>query len=129
MRARAPEALFIGAGRIRGWRVILTKSGYASIEPWSAGRVEGAVWEIQESDETALDEFEEIRHDLYVKRELTVETESGAKPVLVYIESGRVERNEANESDPEYLQNIILAAESLGLSESYLAELRALRSK
>ena len=46
----------------------------------------------------ALDDFEEIRQGLYLKRELTAETESGAKPVLVYIESGRVERNEAAES-------------------------------
>ena len=129
MRDRAPEALFMGIGRIPGWRVVLAKSGYASIEPWPAGRVEGAIWQIQESDESALDEFEEIRQGLYVKGELTAETGSGVKPVLVYIESGRLERNEATGSDPEYLENVILAAESLGLTESYLAELRALRSK
>lgn len=85
------------------------------------GEVHGVVWAITQSDERALDRYEDVKEGVYTKRRVDVTLGSGAKVrALAYIAADRV----SGRPRGGYLPRIIAAAERWNLPEAYVAELR-----
>ena len=71
MRIRCPHARVIGTAVINDYELLLKGSrtgAYLTIEPKEGGEVPVAVWEVTESDETALDRYEGYPVFYYKKR-------------------------------------------------------------
>ena len=75
MRMRCPHATILGTANLKGWELLFkgSKTGsYLTIEEKDGGTVPVAVWEVTESDETALDRYEGFP-SFYYKKELRVQ--------------------------------------------------------
>lgn len=85
------------------------------------GEVHGVVWAITQSDERALDRYEDVKEGVYAKRRVDVTLGSGAKVrAQAYVAADRV----PGRSRGGYLPRIIAAAKRWNLPEVYVAELR-----
>ena len=74
MRLRCPTARVVGTAEIENYELLFkgSKSGsYLTIEPKEGSKVPVAVWEVQESDEAALDRYEGYP-TFYYKKEMQV---------------------------------------------------------
>lgn len=120
MAVRCPGADPVGAGRLDGWRFLISRDGYATIarEPRSA--VHGVLWRTTEADLRALDAFERVAMGLYRRALLRVAHAGGSRSAIVYV--GR-------EGPPGiavggYMGEMVLpAARDWGLPPAYIAEL------
>lgn len=88
MNMRCPDAVLVGAGKIRNYGLLFKGSGsgnYATIEPAAGAYVPVLVWMISARDEAHLDHYEGCP-TFYYKRDLEVEMEDGATVTgMVYI--------------------------------------------
>jgi len=71
---------------LRGYRWIISKRGYANIVKSEEDEVYGVIYEISESDEQELDRREGVHHGSYVKKKMMVESGSGDRECLVYVD-------------------------------------------
>lgn len=75
MKYRCPDARIIGTAVLRDYELLFkgSKTGaYLTIEPKEGGVVPVAVWEVSESDESALDRYEGFPV-FYYKKEMKME--------------------------------------------------------
>ena len=79
----------------------------------------GALWTLTESDERALDLYEDIASGFYRRDFISVETPGGVVRALVYVAAS----NRPGKPRPGYLELILSAARALGLPADYVAEL------
>jgi len=112
MSARCPEHYVVGAGRLEGWRWIITTRGYASIVVSATDYVLGMVYELSEEDVHSLDRFE----GGYRKEMLMVEADGQGLNCLVYIDLV----TEAGEPHTEYITRIDNGIRDAGLPEEYV---------
>ncbi len=121
MRRRCRAATPIGVGRLRGYRFIINTQGWATVVSDARSEVHGVVWAITQSDELALDRYEDVKEGVYAKLQVDVTLGSGAKVrALAYIAADRVPGRPRG----GYLPRIVAAAERWNLPEVYVAELR-----
>jgi gamma-glutamylcyclotransferase len=102
MTARCPEHHEVGAGRLDGWRWILTTRGYASIVVSATDFVLGMVYELSEKDVQSLDRYEGVSQGGYRKEMVMVESDGQEVSCLVYIDLV----TEAGEPHTEYITRI-----------------------
>ncbi len=111
MQDRCPEHRVIGNGTLKGFRWIITTRGYANVVKSNPDEVHGIVYEISESDENSLDNYEGVQTGDYRKEMLKIEIGGERKECLVYVdpteEEGRPKR--------EYIDRI-----NKGISDSRL---------
>lgn len=87
MDRRCPGASVVGTGRVPGYRLLFKGSmtgSYATIEPCEGAEVPVLLWEIDLSNEQALDRYEGFPI-LYQKCDVAVETENGEVVGMVYV--------------------------------------------
>lgn len=87
MASRCPDARVVGAGELKGYRMLFRASGrpgVATVEPCEGRAVPVLVWEISSSDEDSLDIYEGWPN-LYRKENLTAELENGPVGTMPYV--------------------------------------------
>jgi len=119
MRERCPGATLEGIAVLPDHRLMITADGFATIVPDRGRRVMGALWNLTDSDERALDHYEDIASGFYRRDFTLVEAQGGPVSVLVYVASS----DRPGKPRPGYLELILSAARALGLPPEYVAEL------
>ena len=117
MAARCPEHLEIGAGRLDGWRWIITTRGYASIVKSEPDYVLGTVYELSLDDEQNLDRFEGVALGDYRKEMLAVTVDGRELSCLVYIDLVV----EEGKPKTEYVDRINNGARDASLPDEYVS--------
>jgi gamma-glutamylcyclotransferase (GGCT)/AIG2-like uncharacterized protein YtfP len=119
MATRCPGSRAIGPARLPRHRWIISTDGYANVIRDPRREVHGLLWELALADVSTLDRFEDVPR-LYRKVDQPVITPTGIRRALVYV--GRA--TEPGRPRPGYLQDVLRAAEALGLPAVHLTELR-----
>ncbi|UZW12584.1 gamma-glutamylcyclotransferase [Clostridium pasteurianum] len=91
MAYRCPTAKVKGAGSIIGWNLVFRGNkgnAYATIEPDGNKEVPVVIWEIESSDEKALDRYEGYPR-LYRKENIKAVLEGEEVEAMVYIMNGK----------------------------------------
>ena len=90
MRRRCPRSRPVCPARLSGYllRISLPLDspqgpGWATITPEQGAYVPGTIYHLHETDLGALDEYEDYP-DLYLREEVTVETEGGPEAAIIY---------------------------------------------
>ena len=122
MQERCPGATLEGIAVLADHRLMITADGYATIVPERGRRVMGALWTLTESDERALDVYEDIASGFYKRDFITVEAQGRVVHALVYLASS----DRPGKPRPGYLELILSAARALGLPAAYVVELERL---
>ncbi|MEO5915758.1 MAG: gamma-glutamylcyclotransferase family protein [Luteolibacter sp.] len=86
MKARCPEHRKIGTALLSGYRWMITTRGYASVVEAKEDEVEGVLFELSESDERSMDNYEGVADGFYHKFELPVLCNGKSQLALVYID-------------------------------------------
>lgn len=116
MGGRCPLAKVVGKGMLKDWQ--LTFRGVATIEPLEGAETPVAVWEIQPSDEVALDRYEGYP-SLYRKEDVTVTMDDGSElTAMVYI----MNRGYPSLPNQGYFNTIRQGYDDVGLDPIYLKE-------
>lgn len=118
MAARCPDNEKIGAGRLDGWRWIITTRGYAGIVVSEGDYVLGTVYELSESDVRNLDRFEGIWQGNYRKEMIPVDVEGQGLNCLVYIDPV-VDEGKPKE---EYIARINYGIQDAAFPEEYVTK-------
>jgi len=113
---RCPKAKVVGIGMLKDWQ--LTFRGVATIEPEEGAETPVAVWDIQPSDEMALDRYEGYP-SLYHKENVTVTMADGSElTAMVYI----MNRGYPALPNQGYFNTIRQGYDDVGLDPTYLKE-------
>src|SRR5215471_13849738 len=85
MSVRCRDAQTLGVATLPGWRFVINREGYGSIARQAGGLVYGVLWRLSVRDLAAINAYESVSTDFYLRHRLTVRL--GARPVtaLVYI--------------------------------------------
>jgi gamma-glutamylcyclotransferase (GGCT)/AIG2-like uncharacterized protein YtfP len=119
MALRCPASKPLGLARLPRHRWIISNDGYANVIHDTRREVHGLLWDLSLADVATLDRFEDVPR-LYRKVTQPVISEKGIRRALVYL--GR--SVESGKPKPGYLDDVIRAAEALGLPETALVEMR-----
>ena len=130
LKRRCPKARFVAAAMLSDHELVFSGNsrmwggGIADIRDAAGKNVEGVVWEISESEQKTMDEYEGYPN-LYVRKEIQVRTKAG-KVVTAF---AYVMANPGREAPPSkpYKRLLISGAEEHGLSEAYIAFLESIR--
>ena len=113
---RCPQAKVVGKGMLKDWQ--LTFRGVATIEPQEGAETPVAVWDIQPTDEVALDRYEGYP-SLYRKENVTVTMDDGSElTAMVYI----MNRGYPSMPNQGYFNTIRQGYDDVGLDPTYLKE-------
>ena len=88
--------------------------------PCEGFSVHGVVWDITDTDEASLDQYEGVP-TFYVKQYCMVQFDEGAESMLIYTSTTRSNGSPLS----GYLERIIAATEESDLPTDYVAELRS----
>lgn len=119
MKQRCPGAVLEGIAVLPDHRLMITADGFATIVPDHGHRVMGALWALTESDERALDVYEDIASGFYRRDFISVVAQGRVVRALVYVASS----DRPGKPRPGYLELILSAARALGLPAAYVTEL------
>jgi hypothetical protein len=97
----------------------------ASVVPRPGARVHGLLWSLTVQDEEVLDQYEGVPKGFYRKVLHSIERPSraAASRALVYVASDQ----KAGTPREGYLEQVLAAAQALGLPAEYIAELETWR--
>ena len=129
LRGRVSSAKPLAMGWLPEHRLKFRKksqdgSGKCDIVPFGAHKVFGVLFEIDSSQEGALDQFEGLDHG-YLKKECKVQVDEGRHmPAFTYHAAPQhVDKN--LKPYTWYLNHVIIGAEEASLPEPYVQEVRA----
>ena len=122
MKQRCPGATLEGVAVLTDHRLMITADGFATVVPDRGRRVMGALWNLTDSDERALDVYEDIASGFYRREFTLVELHGAVVRALVYVASC----DRPGKPQAGYLELVMSAARALGLPPDYLAELERL---
>lgn len=123
MRRHAPSAEPAGIARLPGHRFVITRDGYASVEPVRGEEVYGLLWRLTPRDRVTLDAWENVAAGLYRAQWLPVRTESGRRPALVYV----ARPGPSGAAKPGYMEVVVAAAREWAVPDRYLRSLERWR--
>jgi gamma-glutamylcyclotransferase len=116
MQNRCPGLRIIGAGRLPGYRWIISKRGYANIVKSVLDEVQGLVYEITESDERSLDHYEGVDIGSYRKEMTLVKISGQTYGCLVYVDP----IEEEGKPRQEYIERINKGIAASQMPAAYL---------
>lgn len=116
MIERCPGHCVIGAGRLNGWRWIITIRGYAGIVVSAGDYVLGTVYELSERDVLNLDLFEGVAKGDYRREMITIDVDGRDLSCLTYIDPV-VEEGRPRE---EYITRINNGIHDAGFGDEYV---------
>jgi cation transport regulator ChaC len=120
MRRHAAAAQPAGVARLPGYRFVITRDGYASVEPLVGDGVYGLLWRLTARDRVTLDAWENVAAGLYRPAMLPVLAEGRRRPALVYVARPSYE----GLAKPGYMEVVIAAAREWEVPEPYIQSLR-----
>lgn len=121
MRWRCPAARKFTVGEIKDYRLEFRggkKSAVATIVPDKGSSVPVLVWEIEKTDERALDRYEGFPY-LYRKESIQVETDGKSLTAMVYVMN---EGHSLGMPSDYYLNTILEGYEEAGFDTNILME-------
>jgi gamma-glutamylcyclotransferase (GGCT)/AIG2-like uncharacterized protein YtfP len=121
MQTRCPGATALGIATLTGWRFIIAANGYASLTQSAGGVVHGVMWTLTARDLAALNAYENVAGNLYLRRTLRVDCPHGPRSALVYI----ARRQAVGIPRPGYLEVVVEAAREWQLPEVYIRSLQS----
>ena len=119
MRVRCPAAQALGPARLPGWRFVIFRDGYASVEPWPGRSVHGILWRLGPRELSVLNAYESLDLGLYTMQRLPVRTAEGIRAPIVYVGRGSAH----GRPRPGYLELIVAAARDWKFPVRYQDEL------
>jgi AIG2-like family len=120
IRRHAPAAEPAGVARLAGYRFVITRDGYASVEPSVGGEVHGLLWHLTARDRVTLDVWENVSAGLYRPAMLPVTAGGVRRPALVNL--GRPGKE--GRAKPGYMEVVISAAREWQIPETYIRSLQ-----
>ena len=72
MGARCPGAVALGVATLAGWRFVINPDGVGSIAPHPGALLRGVLWRVTLRDLVALNAYEGVDTELYLRRVLPV---------------------------------------------------------
>ena len=123
MEERCPEASFVGAGVVEGYRFFINERGYANIVPDADSRVYGGIYLMTSDDIASLDQWEGVATECYKKVMLAATATANGEDFdcLVYIDP----RVKPGSPQSGYLEKILQGAKDCGLPREYVRFLRS----
>lgn len=122
MASRAPGARAVGAVGLIGYRFQINDRGFATVVPAPGSTVHGLLWVVGPEQEAALDRYEGVAGNFYVKRKVVVHTGDGfSTEALVYLAAD----SEPGVPNPGYLERIVYWGRRHGFPGEYLEELES----
>ena len=85
MVARCPGAVALGVATLAGWRFVINPDGVGSIAPHPGALLRGVLWRVTLRDLVALNAYESVDTELYLRRTLPVRLGARRLPALVYV--------------------------------------------
>ena len=122
MLLRAPHSPHRGTGWLRGWRLtfggedIGWEGAVATLAEDSSESVFVSIYDLTDTDESALDEWEGVTTDLYRKIRVRVETLDGSALCYVYV----LNSFEGGAPSQRYLEIMTNAAREAGAPGDYI---------
>ena len=121
MRIRCPRARLLSTALLSDWEFFINTQGYASIRPVDDQEVHGALWTIGPREEAALDLYEDVADQLYLRVTVNViSSRETHRDVLTYVATNR----RPGRPRAGYMPLVPEAAEQLDLPEGYRDFLR-----
>lgn len=125
MMARCPHSPLRGTGWLTGWRITFGGEGWDGALPTLVedgdSQVFVALYDVTESDEESLDEWESASSGLYRKVRLRIATLDGTPSAWVYV----LNDFEGGRPSARTLGLLADAAQTAGAPDDYLADLRS----
>jgi hypothetical protein len=121
MRKRCPESEEICVGKLQNYKFLINTRGVATIIPEDNWLVYGFLWYISFQDEEQLDIYEGVKQDIYQKKLLIIEQQSGG-----FIEAlGYIAKDSLPGKPREgYLERVVNAAIYHNFLDIYIQELK-----
>ncbi|MBI4274919.1 MAG: gamma-glutamylcyclotransferase [Rhizobiales bacterium] len=116
MARRCPGAVAQGLAALEGYRIFITRDGYASVTRAAGACVHGVVWRITPRDLAALNAFESLESGLYRRVMLPVRVGEGRANALVYVGRSSGE----GRPRPGYIELVVAAARDWDLPLGYI---------
>lgn len=120
MGVRCPTATALGVATLAGWRFVINPDGVGSIAPKAGGLVHGVLWRLTPRDLAAINAYENMDSQLYVRRRLPVRFAGRRASALVFIARRRGEGTPR----PGYISVVVEAAREWQLPTAYIDSLR-----
>ncbi len=120
MGARCPGAVALGVATLAGWRFVINPDGVGSIAPRPGALLRGVLWRLTLRDLVALNAYESVDTELYLRRMLPVRLGARRVAALVYIARRRGE----GRPRPGYISMVVEAAREWRLPQAYVDTLR-----
>ena len=129
MAERCPGARALGRARLDDYRLDFVwdspgwGGGVGTVLPARGDVVWGALWELTDEDEEALDRYEGVAVGAYTKERVDLDAEAKKVNALVYIAT------DARPKDPSarYVDALVRGAQAFSLPDDYVERLRAMR--
>ena len=125
MMDRCPHSPLRGTGWLTGWRITFGGEGWDGALPTLVedgdSQVFVALYDVTESDEESLDEWESASSGLYRKVRLRIATLDGTPSAWVYV----LNDFEGGRPSARTLGLLADAAQTAGAPDDYLADLRS----
>lgn len=86
MQKRCPNHKIVGNGVLKHYRWIISSRGYANIVKSPQSIVYGTVYEISESDERTLDQYEGVTSGSYLKKMHGIVINESLLTCIVYVD-------------------------------------------
>jgi cation transport regulator ChaC len=119
MQRHAPEAEPVGVATLSDHRFVITRDGYASVEPKPAAAVYGVLWRLTPRDRVTLDAWENTASGLYRAKMLPVQRAGRRHMALIYV----ARRCGAGCSKTGYMELVIAAARGWEFPAAYITAL------
>ena len=119
MRRHAPAAAPLGAAALADHRFVITRDGYASVEPKHGATVHGVLWRLTPRDRAGLDAWECVAAGLYRTVIMPVHA-AGRRPALIYL----ARPTSPGRPKAGYMELVIAAARAWELPDDYMPSLQ-----
>jgi hypothetical protein len=120
MGARCPGAKALGVATLSGWRFVINPDGVGSIAPHPGALLRGVLWRVTLRDLVALNAYESVDTELYLRRVLPVRLKARRLPALVYVARQRG----TGRARPGYISLVVEAAREWNLPQAYIDTLK-----
>jgi hypothetical protein len=120
MGARCPGAVALGVATLPGWRFVINPDSVGSLAPYPGGLVYGVLWRVTLRDLVAINAYEGIDTELYLRRTLPVRLGARQAPALVFL----ARRGGLGRARPGYIDIVVEAARDWQLPDAYIRSLQ-----
>ena len=120
MGARCPGAVALGVATLPGWRFVINPDNVGSLARYPGGLVYGVLWRVTLRDLVAINAYEGIDTQLYLRRMLPVRLGARQAPALVFL----ARRGGLGRPRPGYIDLVVEAARNWQLPDAYIRSLK-----